>query len=162
MLQPTDTLSNIHATHWYHFSLGDHLHIEIFFVSNFTLLKQRMINNPSFHQWELGSLDQFASPNIWQNIQQSLSSNSYYNNSFNNPNSSITSNTFSGSSMDPSHTKRLRNLMKIIELKSTIAPNTTLSPRFSRSTTLTPPMPFRVLHKPRRCHTEARNQSPNL
>ncbi|ONK60104.1 uncharacterized protein A4U43_C08F14280 [Asparagus officinalis] len=52
------------------------------------------MDDPSFHQWELGSLDQFNDThNIWDDIQQSLSSESY--NSFNNPNSSVTSNTLS-------------------------------------------------------------------
>ena len=76
---------------------------------------------------ELGSIDKFTNPKIWEDIKRSLSSESYNNNSFNNPNSSITSNTFSGSSMDSSHTERPRKVMKTVELKGTIVPNTTSS-----------------------------------
>nr|QOJ43715.1 bHLH transcription factor [Dracaena cambodiana] len=76
-----------------------------------------MIDDPSFQQWELCSMDQFTDHNIWDHIEQSFPSNEQsfpsngYNtnnnddnaSSFHNPNSSITSNTLSGSSPDSSH-----------------------------------------------------------
>nr|AYM47548.1 bHLH transcription factor [Dracaena cambodiana] len=103
-----------------------------------------MIDDPSFQQWEMGSLDQFTGHNIWEGIQQSFSSpsDSYNNNaagSFNNhPSSGITSNTVSATSKEPSQrtataapaaSERLKKMPRTSSWSSAAAPNRTSSPR---------------------------------
>ncbi|PKA66511.1 Transcription factor bHLH25 [Apostasia shenzhenica] len=52
------------------------------------------------HQWELGSLDQFMASNLWEDLNQNLSSESY---SLDPPASMTTNSPSCGSSIDSSH-----------------------------------------------------------
>ncbi|XP_020572245.1 transcription factor bHLH18-like isoform X2 [Phalaenopsis equestris] len=95
--------------------------------------------DPNYQQWELSSLDQLISPNIWDDdLHQTLSSESQTLN----PAASITSNTFSSSSsIDSSHAnaamaanERLKKMAKtkswdsIATLQKSILPPTVSSP----------------------------------
>ena len=79
MLQPTDTLSNIQASHWYHSSQGDHLHSEIIF-SNFTIWNRGWSMFLASINGSSTLLDQFTSPDIRKDTNN-LSSENYNNNS---------------------------------------------------------------------------------